>query len=44
MLFKGIIAVHFVNYMKHVNTLCEQNNEVFNIKVCDTYSWTASVV
>jgi hypothetical protein len=32
MLFKEIIADYFKNHVKHMNTLCEQNAELFNVK------------
>jgi hypothetical protein len=34
--FKEVIAVYFENNGKHVNTICAQNAELFNIKACGT--------
>jgi len=38
MLCREIIAVCSEIRTKHINTLCEQNIEFFNIKPGDTYS------
>jgi len=38
MLYKEIIAVCSEIHTKHVNTLCEQNVELLNVKPGGTYS------
>ena len=37
MLYSEIIAVSQI-HTKHINTLCGQNVEFFNVKLCGTYS------
>jgi hypothetical protein len=39
MLFKEIIAVYSENHTKHLNTLCEQNAELFSVKVGGKYRY-----
>jgi hypothetical protein len=39
MLFREIIAVYSADYMKHTNTLCEQNAELLIVKASGTYSY-----
>jgi len=45
MLHREIIAVFSQTHTKHINTLCEQNVELLNVKPCGTYSdhWTLEV-
>ena len=45
MLYREIIAVCSEIHTKHINTLCGQNVEVFNIKPDGTYSdhWTLKI-
>jgi hypothetical protein len=38
MQFKEIIAIYSENHMKHTNTLCRQNAELFNVKAGGTYN------
>jgi hypothetical protein len=38
LLFREIISVYSENRTKHVNTLCGQNAECFNVKVHGTYN------
>ena len=38
MLYREIIAVCFYIHTKHINTLCGQNIELFNVKPGGTYS------
>lgn len=33
-----VIAVYFANHKKAINTLCKQNSEVLNVKVCGIYT------
>jgi hypothetical protein len=42
MLFGETVAVYCENHTKHTNSLCEQNAELYYIKVGGTYSnhWT----
>jgi hypothetical protein len=40
MLFRKIIAVYCENHTEHINTLCGQNAEIFNVKACGKYSST----
>jgi hypothetical protein len=37
MLFRETVAVHFENHTEHTNTLCEQNAEMFHVKIDGTY-------
>jgi len=45
MLYREIIAVCSQIHTKHINTLCEQNVELLNVKPCGTYSnhWSVKV-
>jgi hypothetical protein len=36
MLFREIIAVYCENHVGHINTLCGQNAEIFNVKAGGT--------
>jgi hypothetical protein len=38
MLFKGIIGVYYVNHKKPLNAPCEENSELFIVKVSGTYN------
>jgi len=38
MLYREIIAVFSQIHTKHINTLCGQNVELLNVKLCGTYS------
>jgi hypothetical protein len=38
MLFKKTVAVYCENHTEHINTLCGQNVELFNIKAGGTHS------
>ena len=38
MLYREIIAVSSEMHTKHINTLCGQNVELFNVKSSGTYS------
>jgi hypothetical protein len=38
MLYSEIIAVCSQIHTKHINTLCGQNTELFNVETCGTYS------
>jgi len=38
MLYREIIAVYSEIHIKHINTLCGQNVEMFNVKPGGTYS------
>jgi len=38
MLYREIIAVYSEIHMKHINTLCGQNVEFFNVKPSGIYS------
>jgi hypothetical protein len=38
MLFREIIAVYCENHKKHINALCGQNAEFFNIQFCGKYN------
>jgi hypothetical protein len=31
-LFRETVAVYCENHMEHINTLCEQNGDLFNVK------------
>jgi hypothetical protein len=39
MLFKKLIYIYTENHTKQINTLCEQNTELFIIKSCGIYSY-----
>jgi hypothetical protein len=39
MLFREIIAVYSENHMESINTLCEQNVELLNVKAGGRYSY-----
>jgi hypothetical protein len=39
MLFTETIAVYCENHTEHINTLCGENGEFFNIKVGGTYRY-----
>jgi hypothetical protein len=39
MLYEEVIAVYSKNRMKHTNTLCGKNAELFNIKAEESYSY-----
>jgi hypothetical protein len=39
MLFREIIAVYCENHMEHINALCGQNSEFFNVKSGGTYAY-----
>jgi hypothetical protein len=45
MLYGEIIAVYSQFHIKHMNTLCEQNVEMLNVKPGSTYSdhWTLGI-
>jgi len=38
MVYREIIAVCSQIHTKHINTLCGQNVELLNVKLCGTYS------
>jgi hypothetical protein len=38
MLYREIIAVYSEIHTKHINTLCGQNVELLNVKLCGTYN------
>ena len=38
MLYREIMAVCSEIHTKHINTLCGQNVELLNVKLCGTYS------
>jgi hypothetical protein len=37
MLFREIIAVYSVMYVKHINAVCGKNSELFSDKAADIY-------
>jgi hypothetical protein len=43
MLFRKIIAVHYGNHTKAINTLCGQYAELFNVKEGGTYSYHCAI-
>jgi hypothetical protein len=42
MLFRETVAACCENHIKHINALCGQNGDPFNIKAGDTYSYHCS--
>jgi len=44
MLYSEIIAVCSEIHTKHINTLCEQNVELLNVKLSCTYSNNVKVI
>jgi hypothetical protein len=37
-------VAYFENHMKHINVLCRQNSEFFNVEENGTYTHTTSVL
>jgi hypothetical protein len=39
MLFKETVIIYCENHMKHINTLCGQNAQIYNVKASGTYNY-----